>query len=132
MNCFTSPPILFPRVAKLPNQYRPQQLLQMSAMLRGANGGVTSVEGIISLLDTDLYKLTMQCAVLKSYPDTGLFFLRLEHVRKNVTLKFALDVTYTYTNRTPDLKITRAAFEWLRHQVSGKSFLCLHWSRANS
>ena len=26
-------------------------------------------EGIISLLDTDLYKLTMQCAILKYLPD---------------------------------------------------------------
>ena len=26
-------------------------------------------EGIISLLDTDLYKLTMQCAILKYMPD---------------------------------------------------------------
>jgi nicotinate phosphoribosyltransferase len=28
-------------------------------------------EGILSLLDTDLYKLTMQCAILKYLPDIG-------------------------------------------------------------
>jgi len=28
-------------------------------------------EGILSLLDTDLYKLTMQCAILKYLPDVG-------------------------------------------------------------
>lgn len=26
-------------------------------------------EGVFSLLDTDLYKLTMQCAILKYFPD---------------------------------------------------------------
>lgn len=28
-------------------------------------------EGVFSLLDTDLYKLTMQCAILKYFPDVG-------------------------------------------------------------
>ncbi|KAH6853600.1 Quinolinate phosphoribosyl transferase [Chaetomium sp. MPI-CAGE-AT-0009] len=54
-------------------------------------------EGVISFLDTDLYKLTMQCAVLKYY--------------KNVP------VTYAFTNRTPEKKLSRKAFRWLEDQV---------------
>ncbi|KAF2501759.1 nicotinate phosphoribosyltransferase [Lophium mytilinum] len=54
-------------------------------------------EGIFSLLDTDLYKLTMQCCVLKYFPDVA--------------------VTYSFTNRTPDMKLNRAAFNWLQAQV---------------
>ncbi|KAF2632517.1 nicotinate phosphoribosyltransferase [Macroventuria anomochaeta] len=53
--------------------------------------------GITSLLDTDLYKLTMQCCVLKFFPDVS--------------------VTYSFTNRTPDKKLSRAAFQWLQAQV---------------
>jgi nicotinate phosphoribosyltransferase len=54
-------------------------------------------EGIISFLDTDLYKLTMQCAVLKYYKD--------------------VPVTYAFTNRTPEKKLSRKAFLWLEDQV---------------
>ena len=54
-------------------------------------------EGVISFLDTDLYKLTMQCAVMKYYKD--------------------VPVTYSFTNRTPDKKMSREAFEWLEKQV---------------
>jgi nicotinate phosphoribosyltransferase len=54
-------------------------------------------EGIFSLLDTDLYKLTMQCAVLKYFPDTY--------------------VRYKFTNRTPHMKFTREAFNWLHTQI---------------
>ncbi|KAF2436946.1 nicotinate phosphoribosyltransferase [Tothia fuscella] len=53
--------------------------------------------GITSLIDTDLYKLTMQCVVLKFYPDAH--------------------VTYSFTNRTPHKKFSRAAFEWLQQQI---------------
>lgn len=54
-------------------------------------------EGVISFLDTDLYKLTMQCAVLRYFPD--------------------VHVTYAFTNRTPDKKFSRAAFNWLHVQI---------------
>lgn len=55
-------------------------------------------EGVFSLLDTDLYKLTMQCAVLKYFPEA--------HVR------------YKFTNRTPHMRFTREAFDWLQAQIS--------------
>jgi len=58
-------------------------------------------EGVYSLLDTDLYKLTMQCCILKFFPDVS--------------------VTYGFTNRTPDKKLNRAAFQWLQAQVESKS-----------
>ncbi|KAI9681983.1 MAG: nicotinate phosphoribosyltransferase [Caeruleum heppii] len=54
-------------------------------------------EGIFSLLDTDLYKLTMQCAVLKYFPD--------------------VDVTYSFTNRTHDMRLSRVAYHWLQRQI---------------
>ena len=54
-------------------------------------------EGIFSLLDTDLYKLTMQCAILKYLPD--------------------IQVTYAFTNRTADMRLSRAAYHWLEAQI---------------
>ncbi|KAK3943710.1 putative nicotinate phosphoribosyltransferase [Diplogelasinospora grovesii] len=54
-------------------------------------------EGVISFLDTDLYKLTMQCAVFKYYKD--------------------VPVTYSFTNRTPEKKLSRKAFRWLEEQI---------------
>ncbi|KAL8942999.1 MAG: hypothetical protein Q9211_001148 [Gyalolechia sp. 1 TL-2023] len=54
-------------------------------------------EGVFSILDTDLYKLTMQCAILKYLPD--------------------VHVTYAFTNRTPHMPLNRAAFQWLRDQI---------------
>ncbi|KAM0329330.1 hypothetical protein ACHAQA_004635 [Verticillium albo-atrum] len=53
--------------------------------------------GVISFLDTDLYKLTMQCAVTKYFKD--------------------VPVTYAFTNRTPEKKLSRAAFRWLEEQI---------------
>ena len=59
--------------------------------------GAPHPEGIFSLLDTDLYKLTMQCAVLKFFPK--------------------VEVAYAFTNRTPHMKLTRQAFNWLQEQI---------------
>ncbi|KAK5634817.1 hypothetical protein RRF57_010530 [Xylaria bambusicola] len=54
-------------------------------------------EGVLSFLDTDLYKLTMQNAVFQHYPD--------------------VHVTYAFTNRTPEKKFSRKAFTWLCEQI---------------
>ncbi|KFY97704.1 hypothetical protein V498_01913 [Pseudogymnoascus sp. VKM F-4517 (FW-2822)] len=62
------------------------------------NGASPFPEGVISFLDTDLYKLTMQCAALKYFPD--------------------VPVTYAFKNRTPEKKLSRAAFDWLQIQIN--------------
>jgi len=54
-------------------------------------------EGVFSFLDTDLYKLTMQCAVLKYFP--------------------TVEVEYKFTNRTPQMRLNKVAFAWLQQQV---------------
>lgn len=69
------------------------------------NGSSPYPEGVISFLDTDLYKLTMQCAVLKYFPD--------------------VHVTYAFKNRTPEKKLSRAAFRWLQIQINSKNVLAL-------
>ncbi|RAL08632.1 nicotinate phosphoribosyltransferase [Aspergillus homomorphus CBS 101889] len=63
----------------------------------GQDASPPQPEGISSLLDTDLYKLTMQCAILKYFPDTH--------------------VTYGFTNRTADMQLTRGAHKWLLAQM---------------
>ncbi|PSK34196.1 hypothetical protein B9Z65_8522 [Elsinoe australis] len=57
--------------------------------------------GVFSVLDTDLYKLTMQNAVLKFFPDT--------------------EVSYKFTNRTTQLNLNRKAYEWLQVQIESLS-----------
>jgi nicotinate phosphoribosyltransferase len=71
------------------------------------NGESPYPEGVISFLDTDLYKLTMQCAVLKYFPD--------------------VPVTYSFKNRTPEKKLSREAFNWLCAQINStfRSYLCI-------
>ncbi|KAH9818953.1 putative NAPRTase family protein, partial [Teratosphaeria destructans] len=56
-----------------------------------------TADAVRSLLDTDLYKLTMQCAVLKYFP--------------------RVPVQYRFTNRTPHMRLNRRAFHWLQEQV---------------
>lgn len=62
------------------------------------NSGNYYPEGVLSFLDTDLYKLTMQCAVLKYYRD--------------------VPVTYSFTNRTPEKKLSREAYRWLEKNIN--------------
>ena len=61
--------------------------------------------GITSLLDTDLYKLTMQCAVHKYLPN--------------------VQVTYAFTNRTSDMRLSRAAYHWIDAQIEKLGNLAL-------
>ncbi|KAG0645613.1 Nicotinate phosphoribosyltransferase [Hyphodiscus hymeniophilus] len=69
------------------------------------NGSSPYPEGVISFLDTDLYKLTMQCAVLQYFPK--------------------VPVTYAFKNRTPEKKLSRAAFKWLVIQINKLGNICL-------
>jgi nicotinate phosphoribosyltransferase len=55
-------------------------------------------EGVFTPLDTDLYKMTMQCAILKFFPN--------------------IKVAYKFTNRTEEMRLNRAAYEWLQIQIS--------------
>lgn len=68
-------------------------------------------EGIFSLLDTDLYKLTMQCAILKYLPD--------------------IQVTYAFTNRTPDMRLSRGAYHWLEAQIEKLGNIALSTEELN-
>lgn len=58
-------------------------------------------EALMSLLDNDLYKFTMQHAVLKHY-------------------KRDIPVVYQFTNREKDLRLNAAAVQWLEKQIKGK------------
>lgn len=67
------------------------------SLLTMASSQSDSSASVTSFLDTDLYKLTMQCAILRYFPD--------------------VPVEYTFTNRTPDQRLSHRAFKWLQDQV---------------
>jgi len=85
-----------------------------------ASKGQSVPEGIFSLLDTDLYKLTMQCAVLKYFPSAGEFLDGKGSDSPSLTSGGYLEVEYAFTNRTPEMRLNRAAFTWLQEQVSSE------------
>lgn len=53
-----------------------------------------------SLLDNDLYKFTMQQAVLQHFPSSK--------------------VVYRFTNRTKDRKFNRESVEWIADKIGGE------------
>jgi nicotinate phosphoribosyltransferase len=55
---------------------------------------------IVSLLDTDLLKITTQCAVFRYFPQ--------------------VQVVYALENRTRQKQLSRAAFKWLETQIESK------------
>lgn len=87
---------VYPRLYILTSPTTRSIYLQHIAM--DFNGSNPFPEGVISFLDTDLYKLTMQNAVLKWFPE--------------------VQVTYAFKNRTPEKKLSRAAFSWLQEQIN--------------
>lgn len=63
-------------------------------------------EALASILDNDLYKFTMQNAVLKHY-------------------KRDIPVVYQFTNREKELRLNASAVEWLRKQIKDMALLQL-------
>jgi nicotinate phosphoribosyltransferase len=59
-----------------------------------------AASALASLLDNDLYKFTMQHAVLQHYRNT--------------------QVTYQFTNREKNLHLNEEAVAWLKQQIQGK------------
>ncbi|SCU89472.1 LAFA_0E18316g1_1 [Lachancea sp. 'fantastica'] len=62
-----------------------------------------SVPIIGSLLDTDMYKLTMHAAVVLNFPD--------------------VETVYKYTNRSPQMTFNKEAVAWLRREIDSLSEL---------
>lgn len=70
-------------------------------------------EAIHTLLDTDLYKLTMQAALLQHYPNIGSPPNRLGPDMS--------EASYIYINRKKNMKLTYEAYIWLESQIMGAS-----------
>lgn len=68
-------------------------------------------EGIHSFLDTDLYKLTMQAALLQHYPNIGQIYRRF--------VTDLVEASYIYINRTKSMKLNYEAYTWLKAQING-------------
>ncbi|KAJ9107669.1 hypothetical protein QFC21_001129 [Naganishia friedmannii] len=77
----------------------------MSSPKTPADASVDETNVPVSLLDTDLYKLTMQNAVLKLFPDS--------------------QSEYKFTNRAPDMLFSRKCHEWIEKRVGALSTLRL-------
>lgn len=61
-----------------------------------------SHEVLISILDNDLYKFSMQNAVLKKYKNRDI------------------PVVYQFTNRSKDLRLNSESLKWLQKQINSK------------
>ena len=68
-------------------------------------------EGIHSLLDTDLYKLTMQAALLQHFPNIGS--------NPQNSGSYVTEASYIYINRKKSMKLTHEAYLWLQSRING-------------
>lgn len=57
--------------------------------------------GLASILDSDLYKFSMQQVVFKNYRQA--------------------QVSYKFTNRTASMRLNQQAVNWLAHQIKGEA-----------
>ncbi|KAJ6494623.1 nicotinate phosphoribosyltransferase [Mycena vitilis] len=67
-----------------------------------------------SILDTDLYKLTMQQAVLHHFPDTQASYKFTMRAKDVVFTKQAFNVFQQTLTRFADLSLTESEYSWLK------------------